>query len=374
MDMGTVRTTPKLGFGLMRLPKGTDGKYDLKQCEEMVDRFLASGMTYFDTAYVYDDGASELLAGKALVARHPRESFTLATKLNTRVAKSEAEAKAQFQTSLERTGAGYFDYYLLHAIQAGNIDAYNSWGIWDFVRKQKAKGLIKHWGFSFHDSPQLLDKLLTDHPDAEFVQLQVNYADWENPRVASRANCEVARKHGKPIVIMEPVKGGALAVPPSPVQKVFDEAGKDCSYASWAIRFAASQEGVLTVLSGMSSLEQMEDNLSYMKDFKPLSSAERQVIGKAQEALKSVRSIPCTACRYCAAGCPKQIPIPDIFDDRNLELIWGNGKLARMEYAADTRGKGKASDCIACGQCEGACPQHLPIIEHLKECAESFGE
>ena len=372
MNFDTAMATPKLGFGLMRLPKGPDGRYDLPQVCRMVDAFLSAGMTYFDTAYVYDNGDSERAAWAALVSRYPRESFTLATKLNTRVAKSESQAKAQFQASLERTGAGYFDYYLLHALQAQNAGTYDAWGIWDFVREQKEKGLVKHWGFSFHDSPQTLDRLLTDHPDAEFVQLQINYADWEDPQVTARANYEVARKHGKPVVIMEPVKGGVLALPPALVQKVFDDAGKDCSYASWAVRFAASQEGVLTVLSGMSTLEQMEDNLSYMKDFQPLSPAEAEVVQKAQEALRGIDSIPCTACRYCVSGCPKQIPIPDIFEARNLELIWGKTDRAKRAYADDTRDKGKASDCIACGQCERACPLRLPIIRHLKEGAQAL--
>lgn len=372
MNMKWATDTPKLGFGLMRLPKGEDDGYDLKQCEEMVDRFLEAGMTYFDTAYVYDEGRSELLAGKALVARHPRESFTLATKLNVRVAKDAEDAKRQFAVSLERTGAGYFDYYLLHAIQENRIGTYTDYGIWDFVRQQKEKGLVKHWGFSFHDSPQVLDRLLTDHPDVDFVQLQINYADWESPTVASRANYEVARKHGKPVVIMEPVKGGALAVPPKPVQQVFDAAGTGASYASWAVRFAASLEGVLTVLSGMSTLGQMEDNLSYMKNFHPLSPEERQVIAKAQTALQSVPSIPCTGCEYCVAGCPQSIPIPRIFAARNRQLIWNQTEQARDSYREAVQGKGMASDCIGCGQCEAACPQMLPIIRHLKDCAKAL--
>lgn len=372
MNREQAMSTPKLGFGLMRLPKGEEDGYDRKQCEEMVDRFLEAGMTYFDTAYVYDEGRSELLAGKALVSRHPRESFTLATKLNVRVAKDAEDAKRQFAVSLERTGAGYFDYYLLHAIQENRIGTYTDYGIWDFVRLQKEKGLVKHWGFSFHDSPQVLDKLLTDHPDVDFVQLQINYADWESPTVASRANYEVARKHGKPVVIMEPVKGGALAVPPKPVQQVFDRAGTGASYASWAVRFAASLEGVLTVLSGMSTLGQMEDNLSYMKDFRPLSPEERQVIAKAQAALQSVPSIPCTGCEYCVAGCPQSIPIPRIFSARNRQLIWNQTEQARSSYREAVQGKGMASDCISCGQCEAACPQMLPIINHLKDCAKAL--
>lgn len=364
--------TPKLGFGLMRLPKLSTGKIDLEQTKEMVDLFLSAGMTYFDTAYVYDDGDSERAAAAALVSRHPRNSFTLATKLNVRVAKDAADARSQFTTSLERTGAGFFDYYLLHALQESRLGTYEEYRLWDFVSQQKAKGLIKHLGFSFHDSPQVLDRILHDHPEVEFVQLQINYADWEDPIVSSRANYEVARTHGKQVVIMEPVKGGLLAAPPAPVQAVLSAADSQASFASWAIRFAASLEGVLTVLSGMSNLEQMRDNLSYMKTFQPLTSAERSVIAQAQDALKQVVSIPCTGCRYCVAGCPMSIPIPDIFEDRNLELIWGQTQRARAEYAGDTKGKGKASQCIACGQCEAACPQHLPIIRHLQDCAAAL--
>ena len=374
MDMNQAIATPKLGFGLMRLPKGTEDGYDLRQCEEMIDRFLDSGMTYFDTAYVYDEGRSELLAGKALVSRHPRESFTLATKLNVRVARDAEDAKRQFAVSLERTGAGYFDYYLLHAVQANRVETYDRYGIWDFVREQKKKGFVKHWGFSFHDSPQVLDQLLTDHPEVDFVQLQINYADWESPTVASRANYEVAQKHGKPVVIMEPVKGGALALPPKPVQQVFDAAGTGGSYASWAVRFAASLEGVLTVLSGMSTLGQMEDNLSYMKNFQPLSPAERKVISQAQAALQSVPSIPCTGCEYCVAGCPQRIPIPQIFSARNRQLIWGQTEQGLSAYREAVREKGRASDCISCGQCEAACPQMLPIIDYLKDCARALEE
>ena len=365
--------TPKLGFGLMRLPKTKDGKIDLGQTKQMVDRFMEAGLTYFDTAYVYDDGDSERAAKAALVDRYPRESFTLATKLCAWMgAHDEKSAKQQFYTSLERTGAGYFDYYLLHALQAGNYKTYDKYHIWDFVKEQKEKGLIKHWGFSFHATPDILDQLLTDHPDAEFVQLQLNYADWENPDVTARENYEVARKHGKSIVVMEPVKGGALANPPTKVQEIFRQADLKASFASWAIRYAASLDGIITVLSGMSNLEQTEDNLSYMKDFRPLNAHEQQAIRKAQEAINGVKSIPCTGCHYCTGGCPKQIPIPEIFAARNRQLVWGQlqeGKAAYDQLAA----KGNvASDCIGCGQCERACPQHIKVIQRLKECAAAL--
>ena len=365
--------TPKLGFGLMRLPKGKDGKIDVEQVQEMVDLFMAAGLTYFDTAYVYDGGDSERAAKAALVDRYPRESYTLATKLCAWMgAHDEESAKQQFYTSLERTGAGYFDYYLLHALQAGNYRKYDEYHLWDFVKEQKEKGLIKHWGFSFHATPEILDELLTVHPDAEFVQLQINYADWENPAVTARANYEVARKRGKSIVVMEPVKGGALANPIPAVQDILRSADPAASFASWGIRYAASLDGIITVLSGMSSVEQMEDNLSYMKNFQPLDEVERTAIQKAQEAINGVKSIPCTACHYCTAGCPKRIPIPEIFAARNKQLLWGQMEEGRTDYAQAVENGGRASDCIACGQCVRACPQQLTVIDYLKDCAVQF--
>ena len=366
---------PKLGFGLMRLPKNPDGSIDIPQTSAMVDLFMAAGQTYFDTAYVYDGGESEKAAKAALVSRYPRESYTLATKLNAHAngCKSAEDAKRQLEISLERTGAGYIDFYLLHAVSEGNIKEYDDWGLWDFVKEAKAKGLIRHWGFSFHGSTALLDKVLTEHPDAEFVQLQINYADWENDRVASRINYETARRHGKPIVVMEPVKGGTLANPPERVAGILRAADPDASPASWAIRYVASMDGMMAVLSGMSNIEQMEDNLSYMKDFKPLTEDERETIRKAQAAISQVDSIACTACHYCTEGCPMQIPIPEIFSARNHELIWNQPDRARWQYGNAVRNRGKASDCIGCGQCEGACPQHLPIIGLLKSCTAYEG-
>ncbi len=368
-------TVPKLGFGLMRLPKTASGAIDVEQTKQMVDLFMDAGLNYFDTAYVYDGGESERAAKAALVDRYPRESYMLATKLCAWMgAHDEQTAKQQFFTSLERTGAGYFDFYLLHALQAGNYETYSSYHIWDFVKEQKAKGLIRHWGFSFHASPDILDQLLTEHPDAEFVQLQINYADWEDPIVAARANYETARKHGKSVIIMEPVKGGALADPPTSVREILKQADPNASYASWAVRYAASLDGIITVLSGMSDLAQMKDNISYMnpKAFKPLDEKEQAVIQKAQEALGGIPSIPCTACHYCTAGCPKQIPIPEIFAARNKQLIWEQIEKGNDDYAKCIQDKGSAADCIACGQCERACPQQIRVIEQLAGCAAAF--
>ncbi len=370
-----VKNMPKLGFGLMRLPRSnreTD-EIDVEQTKQMVDAFLNAGLKYFDTAFVYN--GSEVACRQALVERYPRESYYLATKLNAspHACSDEESAKKEFYTSLERTGAGYFDFYLLHALSRNNIDRYNDFHIWEFARELKEKGLVKHIGFSFHDSAEFLDELLTKHPEAEFVQLQLNYADWESPTVQSRLCYEVCVKHGKPVVVMEPVKGGTLANPPAPVHEILHEAEPDMSDASWAIRYIASLENVMVVLSGMSTLEQMQDNVSYMAGFKGMSEEEQQTILKAQKALAEIPQIPCTACKYCVEGCPMQIRIPDIFAAMNREMIFGQTEAAKRSYAGATKEPhGKASQCIRCGACEGACPQHLPIRELLVKCAEAL--
>ena len=364
------KEVPKLGFGLMRLPRRGVG-IDIEQTKKMVDLFLESGFTYFDTAFVYP--GSEAATKKALVSRHPRESFTLATKINAAIpGMTEKMVKKEFTTSLSRTGAEYFDYYLLHSLQENNVEKYEKFKIWEFAAEQKAKGLIRHVGFSFHGGPELLDRLLTEHPETEFIQLQINYADWENPKVASRANYEVARRHGASIVVMEPVKGGKLADPPKEVKELFSAYAPDASPASWAIRFVASLDGVITVLSGMSNLEQMRDNLSYMKEFKPLNEEEREIVRKAQRIMESSAAVPCTACRYCVEGCPKEIPIPEIFSAMNRQLGDGNIEAAKEAYAAAVSEGHAAADCIRCRKCEIVCPQKLNITEYLRQGAEMF--
>lgn len=367
------KETPKLGFGLMRLPK-KDGVIDVEALKEMVDLFLGAGFTYFDTAFAYT--GSEEAIREALVRRYPRSAYTLASKINVaeRFAPDGEASKSQLFTSLERSGAGYFDYYLLHAIKEQNIGRYEEFGIWDFVREQKEAGLIRHLGFSFHDSPELLDRLLTEHPEVEFVQLQINYADWEDPRVASRKNYEVARRHGKSVVVMEPVKGGKLADPPDEVKKRMRACRPELSAASWAIRFAASLDGILTVLSGMSNREQMLDNLSYMKDFSPLNGEEKAVVRQAQAILGAVPSIPCTACRYCTEGCPAGIRIPEIFAAMNDRFDEKKKESAGARYEEAIREAGRPEDCVGCRQCEDACPQHLPVTDLLKGAAARFSE
>ena len=370
MSDNWAQDTFKLGFGLMRLPKLEDGSIDIPQVSEMADRFIAAGGTYFDTAYVYDGGGSEAAFKAAVADRYPRDRYTLATKLNAwHQCHDEQSAKQQFYTSLERTGAGYFDYYLLHALQRNNYQKYDEYHIWDFVKELKEKGLIRHYGFSFHADPEFLIQMLTEHPDVEFVQLQINYADWNNPGVASRRNWEICRERGIPVTIMEPVKGGILADPIDAVKSILDRAGNGLSYASWAVRYAAGLPGIVTVLSGMSSLKQMEDNLSYMRDFQPLTAEEQQLIREAQDALSNDRSIACTSCHYCVKGYPMNIPIPEIFTVVNRSKGSPHFRTVR-EYNIVTQGKGKAHDCIQCGQCESACPQHLPIISLLKNCVE----
>ena len=362
----------KLGFGMMRLPRVEGTKdIDLEHTKRMVDTFIAAGGKYFDTAYVYE--GSEAATKASLCDRYPRESYYLADKLNASdfACKSEEEAKREIYVSLERTGAGYFDFYLLHGLDSGNMDKFSQYGIWDYMRKLKEEGLIRHYGFSFHSTPQELDRLLTEHPDVEFVQLQINYSDWEDPLVASRECYEVATRHGKPIIVMEPVKGGKLADPPQQVKDILREANPDASFASWAIRFTASLPNVMMVLSGMSDMEQMEDNLSFMREMRPLSDDEKKVLDAACEALAQFDGIACTSCHYCTPGCPMDIHIPEIFAVMNTYKMYGTLEEARNEYGWRPGGE-KASACIQCGQCEGACPQHLPIISLLEEVVETL--
>lgn len=366
-------TIKKLGFGLMRLPQG-DGGIDVEQTKKMVDRFMEEGFTYFDTAWSY--AGSEDAIRQALVERYPRGQFQLATKLAAWIdCKSREDAAAQFETSLRQTGAGYFDFYLLHNLGEARTHFFDDFDMWSFVQEKKAEGLIRHAGFSFHSTPEELEELLNRHPEMEFVQLQINYADWENPAVQSRACYEVARRHGKPVIIMEPVKGGMLADPPESVQAVFREADQNATCASWAIRFAAGLEGVITVLSGMSNMEQMEDNLSYMKDFSKLSDTERTALRRAQEALNAIPLIPCTTCNYCAKVCPENIGISGSFTAMNYNTLYNReSALSQLNWLVDRHGKQRADHCVKCGKCEAACPQHILIRDELEKAVKTFGE
>lgn len=358
----------KLGFGLMRLPRN-GLRTDIAQTSQMVDDFLNAGFTYFDTAPVYP--GSEAAAKKALVDRYDRDRYQLATKLNVFVAPTAASAKKQFDKSLERTGAGFFDYYLMHGLMDSNVNRYERFRIWDFVQEKKQKGLVGKAGFSFHGGPALLDRLLTEHPETDFVQLQINYMDWERPSVTSRENYEVARRHNTPIIVMEPVKGGTLAKPAAQVRELLHAYSEDASYASWALRFVGSLEGIHMILSGMSNIEQMRDNIVTMKDFVPLNDDERAIITRAQAHLGKSAAIDCTGCGYCLEGCPKKIHIPAIFSAANLQLASGQLEEARAAYATAVQDGHGPDACIDCGKCEKACPQHLPVRSNLQKAKQT---
>ena len=367
----------KLGFGLMRLPKVEDAsgeRIDLGQVERMVDAFLDAGLTYFDTAYVYHDGQSERVAREALVERHPREAFTLATKLPAWKLEKPEDMQRIFDEQLERTGAGFFDYYLLHNVADEHIGIYERMGAWEWAQRLRDEGLIRHLGFSFHDTADVLDRLLTEHPEVEFVQLQINYLDWGHDVVQSGACYEVAERHGVPVVVMEPVKGGTLAKLPEDVAAPLTALDASASQASWALRFAASLSQVKMVLSGMSTEAQMADNLATLAPsaFKPLTQEERDALHEVVSRYTSVETVGCTACRYCTPGCPQGIDILAIISCVNNRRRYRDSRSEMAYQRALTAGSARASACVACGQCESACPQHLPIIEVLKEAAEAF--
>lgn len=376
--MDIFNNAKKLGFGLMRLPRldpADEGSIDLEQTKQMVDTFLQRGFTYFDTAWMYCAFKSENAVKDVLTSRHPRESYTLATKLHAAYIHSLDDRDAIFNTQREKTGVDYFDYYLLHDMGAEHYEIYKKYDCFAWIAEKKRQGLIRHMGFSFHDTAEVLDKILTEHPEMEFVQLQINYLDWDSEGVQSRKCYEVATKHGKPVIVMEPVKGGTLAKLPAAAEKLLRATNPEASIPSWAVRFAAGLPNVKMVLSGMSSTEQLLDNTGFMQDFVPLTQQEQAVIAQVVDTINASIAIPCTGCAYCTEGCPMHIAIPKYFSLYNADLQELKDKDFTSQgayYDNLTLKFGKASDCIACGQCESVCPQHLPIIENLKRVAKQF--
>ncbi len=362
------------GFGMMRLPTIGSETTDIDQAQmnQMADLFLAKGFTYVDTAYGYHGGESERAVRRAFSERYERSRFVLADKMPVWIVERYEDYERIFAEQLEKCGVKYFDYYLLHCLGVKAYADSMRLGGFDFLRKLKAKGLAKHIGFSYHDDAKLLDKILTENPDIEFVQLQLNYADWEDKTIQSRKCCEAAQKHGKGIIAMEPVKGGALASVPEAAKAAFARLNPDMSAASWAVRFAASVPGVFMTLSGMSDLAQMRDNVGYMGEFSPLSEEELAAVDIAASIVTDARAVPCTACDYCVGECPKNIAIPKLFALYNNQRRSGITLAHRTYYGNLTANGNRASDCIECRACEARCPQHIEISQRMKDVAGVF--
>ena len=375
----------RLALGCMRLPLNGDseGDIDMEKCKEMVDRFMEAGFNYFDTARVYHRGVSEKMIKECISDRYPRESFVLTDKLSDGCFRNEEDIRPLFEDQLKVLGVDYVDFYLMHALDKGNYDKYQRTHAWEIAQELKAEGKIRHVGFSFHDDAEFLEQILNDHPETEIVQIQFNYYDIDSPSVQSAELYEICEKYDKPVLIMEPVRGGGLAKLPSVAQDVLDKLyEKQCeeegldpedqpSAASYALRFAASFPMVCMVLSGMGDMDMIEDNIDTFTDFCPIDEEELEALYKVKDLLKTPGLIPCTACHYCTESCPQQIKIPDLFQNYNNNILFPSWN-SRMYYDINTRGAGKASDCIKCGKCEKACPQHLKIRELLEKVADEF--
>lgn len=359
----------KFGFGCMRMQCDAKGEVDMENFCAMVDCFLDAGFNYFDTAHVYFDGRSELALKEGLTSRYPRDRFVLTNKLSSSCFEKEEDILPFFQEQLDACGVEYFDFYLFHAMNAAYYEKYTNARAFEVVKELKAQGKVKHIGLSFHDSPDVLDRILSEHPEIEIVQIQYNYLDLDDPNVQSAACFDVCKKHDKPVLVMEPVKGGGLVFLPDEAIETLN-ALEEGSPTSIALRFAAEPDEVVMVLSGVTTLAQMRENVALMSVREPLSSRAHAAIAEVRERIHSLKLIECTACRYCTDGCPMQINIPGIFRCVNDRTKFPNRPHTR--YAAVTAKGGKASDCIACGACEAICPQHLPIRDLLQQAAAQF--
>lgn len=364
--MSFEKVKKNLGFGCMRL-KMNDDTVDYVEFSKMIDAFINAGFNYFDTAHGYIDGKSETAIRDCLSARYNREDFILANKLSEWYYKKEEDILPLFESQLSLCGVDYFDFYLFHCITRRNYPKYKDTNSFNVVKKLKDAGKIKHIGLSFHDTADILDMILTEQPFIEFVQLQINYLDYDDPSVQSKACYDVAVKHGKKVIVMEPVKGGALVNLPEKAAKIFNEINSG-SYASYALRYAATFPNVFMVLSGMGDINMMNDNLNTFSPFIPLNDNELKATDSVREIIREVSQIPCTKCNYCAEVCPKNIPISQLFTSYNKFLAAKiTGAKAKEEFPTD---KPPACDCIKCGKCESVCPQNIAIKEHLEKIAK----
>jgi len=350
------------GFGCMRLKMNGD-EVDYDEFSRMIDTFIDAGFNYFDTAHGYIDGKSETAIRDCLSARHKREDFLLANKLSIWYINSEKDVVPYFENQLKLCGVEYFDFYLFHSLNRENYPKYKNCNAFEIVQKLKKQGKIKHIALSFHDTADFLDMILSEQPSIEAVQLQINYLDYDNPDVQSKACYDVAVKHGKKVIVMEPVKGGALVNLPEKAAKLFDSLNGG-SHASYALRYAASFPEVFMVLSGMGNMDMMKDNISFMSDFAPLSEKEHETVATVREIIREVKQIQCTKCNYCAEVCPKGIPISELF------CIYNNYLSAKTTRSETKNAFPEYEECIKCGKCENICPQNIKIRKHLEEIAE----
>lgn len=370
-----MSNAPAIGFGLSRLPHREDGSIDMDKLTTLVDYYMQSGYHNFETAYIYEKGKSELAFKEAVSGRYPRESFWLTDKFPLQIHKGPDKWDEIFQTSLDRTGLEYIDLYYLHAMDRSLMNEYEPKGIWDFMKKLKDQGKVKYIGFSSHDKADLIDEILTKHPEVDYVQIQLNWRDWENEDVQARKCYEAIRKHGKLLTVMEPLRGGNLGAVNPELCKPLTDQRPGQSIASWGLRFAGSWDGVKVVHSGMNDMFQLEDNLKTFQNWEPMDDREKKLLADLVIELEKVPAVACTACGYCVDGCPVKINIPRIIKLYNEYLVYKDLARARRAYPFECealKGRGLPNECIACGQCETICTQHLPIIQVLKDIHETL--